>query len=262
MVDRRTVEDGSFLADGLVGSTPSVVYGTGRVCIEASCTVQLSRYNSTEWCALHESPAEAEPTGLGRDVQVLQPAVLGRGPDAVAKTELADAGGGRVIIRSREPELGIGAPDQLLDGSQNRVLRRRGALVMVTELHQQSGHRGGLAGVGQPDGAHASAIRNSGSESADAGARRCVSVRIALRLSRHRRRALPGRGAVGVRVVLTTTRSGGRPARLARPGLGGDRRSTVGEQGWRRRPHMSRLACAPARDLYAPAASRAVSASC
>ena len=60
MVDRRTVEDGSFLADGLVGSTPSVVYGTGRVCIEASCTVQLSRYNSTEWCALHESPASTQ----------------------------------------------------------------------------------------------------------------------------------------------------------------------------------------------------------
>ena len=40
MVDRRTVEDGSFLADGLVGSAPSIVYGTGRVCIEPSCTVR------------------------------------------------------------------------------------------------------------------------------------------------------------------------------------------------------------------------------
>ncbi len=60
MVDRRTVEDGSFLADGLVGNTPSVVYGTGRVCIEANCTVRLSRYNSTEWCALHESPASTQ----------------------------------------------------------------------------------------------------------------------------------------------------------------------------------------------------------
>ena len=60
MVDRRTVEDGSFLADGLAGSAPSMVYGTGRVCIEPSCSVRLSRYNSTDWCALHESPASTQ----------------------------------------------------------------------------------------------------------------------------------------------------------------------------------------------------------
>jgi hypothetical protein len=60
MVDRRTVEDGSFLADGLAGSAPSIVYGTGRVCIEPSCSVKLSRYNSTDWCALHESPASTQ----------------------------------------------------------------------------------------------------------------------------------------------------------------------------------------------------------
>jgi hypothetical protein len=60
MVDRRTVEEGSFLADGLAGSAPSIVYGTGRVCIEPSCSVKLSRYNSTEWCALHESPASTQ----------------------------------------------------------------------------------------------------------------------------------------------------------------------------------------------------------
>ena len=60
MVDRRTVDDGSFLADGLAGSAPSIVYGTGRVCIEPSCSVRLSRYNSTEWCALHESPASTQ----------------------------------------------------------------------------------------------------------------------------------------------------------------------------------------------------------
>jgi hypothetical protein len=60
MVDRRTMEDGSFLADGLAGSAPSIVYGTGRVCIEPSCSVRLSRYNSTDWCALHESPASTQ----------------------------------------------------------------------------------------------------------------------------------------------------------------------------------------------------------
>ncbi len=60
MVDRRTMEDGSFLADGLAGSAPSIVYGTGRVCIEPTCSVRLSRYNSTEWCALHESPASTQ----------------------------------------------------------------------------------------------------------------------------------------------------------------------------------------------------------
>ena len=57
MVDRRPVEDGSFLADGLAGSNPPEVFGTDRVCIESECQVRLSRYNSTDWCALHESPA-------------------------------------------------------------------------------------------------------------------------------------------------------------------------------------------------------------
>ena len=60
MVDRRAAEDGSFLADGLAGSIPPEVFGTGRVCIEPSCTAKLSRYNSTEWCALHESPASTQ----------------------------------------------------------------------------------------------------------------------------------------------------------------------------------------------------------
>jgi hypothetical protein len=60
MVDRRTVEDGSFLADGLSGSTPPEVFSTGRVCREISCSVRLSRYNSTDWCAVHESPASTQ----------------------------------------------------------------------------------------------------------------------------------------------------------------------------------------------------------
>jgi hypothetical protein len=60
MVDRRTVEDRSFLADGLSGSAPPEVFGTGRICIEPSCTAKLSRYNSTDWCAVHESPASTQ----------------------------------------------------------------------------------------------------------------------------------------------------------------------------------------------------------
>jgi hypothetical protein len=59
MVDKRT-DDGSFLAEGLAGGIPPEVFGTGRVCIETSCTVKLSRYNSTDWCALHESPASTQ----------------------------------------------------------------------------------------------------------------------------------------------------------------------------------------------------------
>jgi hypothetical protein len=54
------VEDGSFLADGLSGSIAPEVFEVGRVCIEPDCRVKLSRYNSTDWCALHESPAASQ----------------------------------------------------------------------------------------------------------------------------------------------------------------------------------------------------------
>lgn len=60
MVERREKEDGSLLADGLTGAIPPEVFGIGRVCIEADCQVRLSRYNSTPWCALHESPLSTE----------------------------------------------------------------------------------------------------------------------------------------------------------------------------------------------------------
>jgi hypothetical protein len=60
MVERRAVEDGSFLAEGLAGSHAPEVFGTGRVCVEPECNVRLSRYNSTQWCALHESPASTQ----------------------------------------------------------------------------------------------------------------------------------------------------------------------------------------------------------
>ena len=67
MVERRTVEDGSMLAEGLTGAVAPLSYGTGRVCLEPSCQVRLSRYNSTEWCALHESPGA---TGRPYDTSV------------------------------------------------------------------------------------------------------------------------------------------------------------------------------------------------
>jgi len=57
MVERRAVEDGSMLAEGLSSGLAPESFGTGRVCIEPTCEVVLSRYNSTDWCALHESPA-------------------------------------------------------------------------------------------------------------------------------------------------------------------------------------------------------------
>ena len=57
MVERRAAEDGSMLAEGLAGALAPESFGTGRVWMEPSCQVRLSRYNSTEWCALHESPA-------------------------------------------------------------------------------------------------------------------------------------------------------------------------------------------------------------
>ncbi|MBV8463856.1 MAG: hypothetical protein JO368_11210 [Acidimicrobiales bacterium] len=60
-MERRMVEDGSMLADGLSSAgAPPPVYESGRVCIEPECTVRLSRYNSTDWCALHESPLSTD----------------------------------------------------------------------------------------------------------------------------------------------------------------------------------------------------------
>ena len=92
MVDRRPVEDGSFLADGLAGSTPPEVYEAGRICIEPECRVRLSRYNSTDWCALHESPASS--TAALRHVDpaarpAAQPVVEAQGDGEVARRTAA-----------------------------------------------------------------------------------------------------------------------------------------------------------------------------
>ena len=61
MVERRMIEDRSMLADGLsANGTPPAVYSPDRVCVEPGCSAKLSRYNSTDWCALHESPLSTD----------------------------------------------------------------------------------------------------------------------------------------------------------------------------------------------------------
>jgi hypothetical protein len=88
MVDRRASEDNSFLADGLSGSTPPETFAAGRTCMAEDCSVKLSRYNSTEWCALHESPASTHrpydtstrPRGRTRRSSARKPATTGQTP--------------------------------------------------------------------------------------------------------------------------------------------------------------------------------------
>lgn len=55
MVTRRDVGGGAHFGDRLSNSTAPTVYAVGRLCREDGCRVALSRYNSTEWCARHES---------------------------------------------------------------------------------------------------------------------------------------------------------------------------------------------------------------
>ena len=112
MVDRRTMEDGSFLADGLAGSAPSIVYGTGRVCIEPDCSVRLSRYNSTEWCALHESPAS---TQRPYDTSTRQPKGRRRNARSGRRRNPSPATNGNAAAsRSEHPE----HPEQAGEGEQ------------------------------------------------------------------------------------------------------------------------------------------------
>jgi hypothetical protein len=117
MVDRRTVEDGSFLADGLAGSAPSIVYGTGRVCIEPSCAVKLSRYNSTEWCALHESPAS---TQRPYDTSTRQP--RGRRRNSRARRARAAQAVAGATARNEAPE-----PEQTAESKGTATKSRRTA---------------------------------------------------------------------------------------------------------------------------------------
>jgi hypothetical protein len=55
MVTRHTGDGGSLFGDRMTNSSAPKAYGTGRRCREGGCSVLLSRYNSTDWCARHES---------------------------------------------------------------------------------------------------------------------------------------------------------------------------------------------------------------
>src|SRR5664279_1865815 len=83
VVERRAVENGSLLGERPSGNIPPESFGTGRVCIEPDCQVRLSRYNSTEWCALHECPASTQRTYDPRSDR--------RAPDAIRPAAAAAA---------------------------------------------------------------------------------------------------------------------------------------------------------------------------
>ena len=80
--------------------------------------VQLHAGAAAGPCALedggHERPAEALPTGPVADEQVLEAAVVGRGPDRMAVAHLADA----VRRITAEQELGVGVAEQALERSR------------------------------------------------------------------------------------------------------------------------------------------------
>jgi len=55
MVARHDIGGASRFGDGLSNSSAPTAYPLGRQCQEEGCGVLLSRYNSTDWCARHES---------------------------------------------------------------------------------------------------------------------------------------------------------------------------------------------------------------
>jgi hypothetical protein len=55
MVTRHGNEGASLFGDRMSNSSAPKAYGTGRRCQADGCRVLLSRYNSTDWCARHES---------------------------------------------------------------------------------------------------------------------------------------------------------------------------------------------------------------
>src|SRR5437764_14128307 len=73
--------------------------------------------------ALDERPTQPMAACLGAHVQVLEPAVLGRGPHAEPEPQLAD--GGRAVT-SGEPELGVRSLDQPGDRVVERLVARPG----------------------------------------------------------------------------------------------------------------------------------------
>jgi hypothetical protein len=139
MVERRTGEDGSFLADGLTGSAPSLVFGTGRVCIEPECNVRLSRYNSTDWCALHESPAS---TQRPYDTSTRQRSSRRRNSRrrTSVSTSVNGSAGTRTAGDDRSPATSSSAPNGA-SGSETVVTGSNGARVDTTASTGGRGRR-------------------------------------------------------------------------------------------------------------------------
>ncbi len=89
------------MADGLSGSNPPASYGTGRICSQPDCGVRLSRYNSTNWCSIHESPSA---TGRPFDTSTRQ---RGRRRNSAAsrqKLEMALSQAQRMQARAAEEQ--------------------------------------------------------------------------------------------------------------------------------------------------------------
>ena len=55
MVTRHNSDGAPLFGDRMTDSSVPRAYGTGRRCEADGCRVLLSRYNSTDWCAGHES---------------------------------------------------------------------------------------------------------------------------------------------------------------------------------------------------------------
>src|SRR4029453_16941546 len=82
--------------------------------------------------------------------EVLQPAVLGAGPDTPAVAQLADPG--RVTVADRaEQELAARVGQDALDARANLSVRRVGLVEVVTKASHQARGGGGLVGSCPPD---------------------------------------------------------------------------------------------------------------
>lgn len=62
------------MTDSAPAVRPNRTYPAGETCAETECNAILSIYNSTVWCAAHESPANRSPklrvVGLGKRPEV------------------------------------------------------------------------------------------------------------------------------------------------------------------------------------------------
>jgi len=55
MVTNHRNDASAIFGERMSNTAAAKDYGVGRRCSEGGCQVLLSRYNSTEWCAHHES---------------------------------------------------------------------------------------------------------------------------------------------------------------------------------------------------------------